>query len=81
MILFGVGGNDTLSALAGNDYLAGGAGNDSHDGGLGTDTCQDSSGTNTFTSCESTPAGGARRFHHPLQRDLLRALGEPVGDP
>ena len=38
LLLYGLGGNDTLTGSTGNDYLVGGVGNDFLTGGVGNDT-------------------------------------------
>jgi Ca2+-binding RTX toxin-like protein len=47
-ILFGMGGNDSISGLAGNDIMYGGSGNDTLDGGVGTDSMYGGLGDDIF---------------------------------
>ncbi|MCH8622874.1 S8 family serine peptidase [Undibacterium sp. TS12] len=66
-ILYGMGGNDTLTGGAGNDILVGGKGDDVIDGGSGFDTAlydtarsnyQITAGNNTFTVKNVSGANG-----------------------
>lgn len=47
--IFGLEGNDTLSAGGGDDYVSGGAGNDTLDGGTGTDIVDGGSGEDFYS--------------------------------
>jgi Ca2+-binding RTX toxin-like protein len=60
--LFGLGGNDRLSAGAGDDFLDGGAGTDDVDGGEGSDNC---TAETRATSCEGAQAATP----HPVLKD------------
>ena len=48
-IMYGNGGNDTITGSTGNDYLFGGAGDDGLTGGAGADTLNGGAGADTIT--------------------------------
>lgn len=66
-VIFGLGGNDHITAGNGkdcliggdgDDVLIGGNGKDFIDGGAGTDTCSGGNGKNVIINCEGTGATG-----------------------